>query len=127
MKTLIKNGTIASASDSFVGDLLIEGEKVSLVGVGLDKVVGAVDRTIDATGKYVLPGGIDPHTHLDMPFGGTVSADDFESRHQSGGLRRHHLRGGLRDSAPGRLAQAGHGRSGTRRRRARPAPTTRST
>jgi len=79
MRTLIKNGTIASASDTFLGDLLIEGEKVSLVGVGLEKLVGNVDRTIDATGKYVLPGGIDPHTHMDMPFGGTTSADDFES------------------------------------------------
>ena len=80
MKTLIKNGTVATASDLFKADVLIEGEKVSLIGTDLaSKVTGAVDRTIDATGKYVIPGGIDPHTHLDMPFGGTKSADDFET------------------------------------------------
>lgn len=79
MRTLIRNGTIATASDTFVGDLLIDGETISMVGKGLDAIVGAVDKTIDATGKYVIPGGIDPHTHLDMPFGGTVSADDFDS------------------------------------------------
>lgn len=79
MRTLIRNGTIATASDLYLGDLLIEGEKVTLIGLDLASKVGQVDRTVDATGKYVLPGGIDPHTHLDMPFGGTVSADDFET------------------------------------------------
>ncbi|HVE84881.1 MAG TPA: dihydropyrimidinase [Myxococcales bacterium] len=80
MKTLIKNGTVATASDTFVADVLIEGEKISLVGTDLSsKLNGNVDRTIDAAGKYVIPGGIDPHTHLDMPFGGTTSADDFET------------------------------------------------
>src|SRR5689334_15284928 len=80
MKTLIKNGTVATASDLFKADVLIEGEKISLIGTDLSaKVNGNVDRTIDATGKYVIPGGIDPHTHLDMPFGGTKSADDFET------------------------------------------------
>src|SRR6476469_5822403 len=79
MKTLIINGTVATASDLYPADVLIDGEKVSLIGVGLAGKVGAVDRTVDAKGKYVLPGGIDPHTHLDMPFGGTTSADDFET------------------------------------------------
>lgn len=79
MRTLIKNGTIATASELFQGDVLIEGEKISLLGEGLGPKVGAVDRALDATGKYVLPGGIDPHTHLDMPFGGTRSSDDFET------------------------------------------------
>jgi dihydropyrimidinase len=79
MRTLIKNGTLATASDLFKADLLIEGEQVSMIGIDLGPKVGNVDKTIDATGKYVLPGGIDPHTHLDMPFGGTVSADDFET------------------------------------------------
>jgi dihydropyrimidinase len=73
---LIKQGTIVTATDMYVGDVLIEGETISTIGTSLTM---PVDRTIDATGKLVLPGGIDVHTHLDMPFGGTTSADDFES------------------------------------------------
>ena len=76
MRTLIKNGTVVTAADTYLGDVLIEGERISTIGTALE--VGA-DRVIDAAGKYVLPGGIDVHTHLDMPFGGTTSADDFES------------------------------------------------
>jgi dihydropyrimidinase len=76
MTLLIKNGTIVTATDQYRGDVLVEGEKISTIGTSLSVVA---DRTIDATGKYVLPGGIDVHTHLDMPFGGTKSADDFES------------------------------------------------
>ncbi|HLL52182.1 MAG TPA: dihydropyrimidinase [Myxococcaceae bacterium] len=79
MRTLIKNGTIATGSDLYKADVLIEGDKVSMIGIDLQPKVGQVDQIIDATGKYVLPGGIDPHTHLDMPFGGTTSADDFET------------------------------------------------
>ncbi len=79
MKTLIKNGTVATASDLYKADVLIEGEKVALIGQDLASRAGAVDRTVDATGKLVMPGGIDPHTHLDMPFGGTYSSDDFET------------------------------------------------
>ena len=75
-RTLIRNGTIATATDLYRGDVLIEGEKISAIGTSLPE---QADRTIDASGKYVLPGGIDVHTHLDMPFGGTTSADDFES------------------------------------------------
>ena len=73
---LIKNGTIVTATDFYVGDVLVEGERISTIGTSLDV---PADRVIDAAGKYVLPGGIDVHTHLDMPFGGTTSADDFES------------------------------------------------
>jgi dihydropyrimidinase len=76
MTLLIKNGTIVTATDQYRGDVLVEGEKISTIGTSLSVVA---DRTIDAMGKYVLPGGIDVHTHLDMPFGGTKSADDFES------------------------------------------------
>ncbi len=76
MKTLIRGGTIVTATDLYRGDVLIEDEKISAIGTSLS--VGA-DKTIDAKGKYVLPGGIDVHTHLDMPFGGATSADDFES------------------------------------------------
>ncbi|MDQ2969636.1 MAG: amidohydrolase family protein, partial [Acidobacteriota bacterium] len=75
-KTLIRNGTIATASDLYRGDVLIENEKISCIGTSL---AVEADRTIDAAGRYVIPGGIDVHTHLDMPFGGTTSADDFES------------------------------------------------
>jgi dihydropyrimidinase len=76
MKTLIKNGTVVTATDLYKGDVLVEDEKITLIGTSLDM---HADKIIDATGKYVLPGGIDVHTHLDMPFGGATSADDFES------------------------------------------------
>ena len=76
MSVLIKNGRIVTAADSTVADVYIEGERVSLIGTSLD--VDA-DVVIDATGKLVLPGAIDPHTHLDMPFGGTVTIDDVTS------------------------------------------------
>ncbi len=79
MRTLIEHGTVVGASDAYEADLLVEGEKIALVGQGLGRYLEKVDRTIDAKGKYLLPGGIDAHTHLDMPFGGTKSADDFES------------------------------------------------
>src|SRR5262245_41218840 len=76
MRTLIKNGTVVTAVDQYKGDVLIEDEKIALISTAIDV---AADKTIDASGKYVLPGGIDVHTHLDMPFGGTTSADDFET------------------------------------------------
>ena len=76
MSILIRGGRIVTAADDFVADALVEGEQVALIGADLDV---PADRTIEATGKYVLPGCIDPHTHLDMPFGGTVTIDDFES------------------------------------------------
>jgi dihydropyrimidinase len=73
---LIKGGRVITAADDYVGDVFIENERISLIGESLD--VDA-DKVIDAAGKYVLPGGVDPHTHLDMPFGGTVTIDDVES------------------------------------------------
>jgi dihydropyrimidinase len=76
MSVLIKGGRVVTAADDVVADVLVEGERISLIGADLDV---AADRTIDASGKYVLPGCVDPHTHLDMPFGGTVTVDDFES------------------------------------------------
>src|SRR5256885_14300640 len=77
MRTLIENGTLVTASDTFEADLLIEGEKIAAIGKG--QTFEKIDKRVDAKGKYVIPGGIDVHTHLDMPFGGTTSADDFES------------------------------------------------
>jgi len=76
MSILIKGGRVITAADDYVGDVFVEDERISLIGESLDL---EADRVIDATGKYVLPGGIDPHTHLDMPFGGTVTIDDVES------------------------------------------------
>ena len=76
MRTLVKNGTVITAVDHYKGDVLIEDEKIASIGTVIDV---PADKTIDASGKYVLPGGIDVHTHLDMPFGGTTSADDFET------------------------------------------------
>ena len=76
MSLLIKNGRVITAVDDYKGDIFIENEQVNLIGKNLDV---KADRVIDAQGKYVIPGGIDPHTHLDMPFSGTVSADDFET------------------------------------------------
>ena len=75
---LIKGGRVITAADDYVGEVFIEKERISLIGESLSDTVEA-DRVIDASGKYVLPGGIDPHTHLDMPFGGTVTVDDVES------------------------------------------------
>jgi dihydropyrimidinase len=76
MTVLIKHGTVVTATDLYQGDVLIEGERISAIATTLDV---HADKILDASGKYVLPGGIDCHTHLDMPFGGTTSADDFES------------------------------------------------
>src|SRR5438034_1749069 len=76
MSVLIKGGRIVTAADDYVGDIYIDGERISLIGESLDV---QADKVVDAAGKYVLPGCVDPHTHLDMPFGGTVTIDDVES------------------------------------------------
>src|SRR4051812_1786346 len=76
MSLLIRNGTVITATDMYRGDVFVEGERITTIGAELAM---PADTVIDAAGKYVLPGGIDVHTHLDMPFGGTTSADDFES------------------------------------------------
>jgi dihydropyrimidinase len=81
MSVLIKNGRVATAVDDYVADVLIEDERIEAIGASLN---GSADTVIDATGKYVIPGAIDPHTHMEMPFGGTVSCDDFTSGTISG-------------------------------------------
>src|SRR2546423_11540196 len=76
MSVLIKGGRIVTAADDYVGDVFVDNGTVSLIGESLDV---AADKVIDASGKFVIPGAIDPHTHLELPFGGTVSCDDFTS------------------------------------------------
>ncbi len=76
MSVLIRGGRVITAADDYVADVFIDGERISLIGESLDV---HADKTIDAHGKYVLPGCVDPHTHLDMPFGGTTTIDDVES------------------------------------------------
>jgi dihydropyrimidinase len=76
MSVLIRNGRVVTAADDYVADLYVEDETIALIGESLDV---QADKVIDAGGKYVLPGCVDPHTHLDMPFGGTVTIDDVES------------------------------------------------
>jgi dihydropyrimidinase len=75
--TVIRNGTIVTATDTYVSDVGISNGKISVIG--LDLPVESAGKVIEAGGMLVMPGGIDVHTHLDMPFGGTMSADDFES------------------------------------------------
>jgi dihydropyrimidinase len=77
MTTLIKGGTVVTASDTFAADVWIENGRIAAVGT-----IGSAttaQHTIDATGKYVIPGGIDCHTHMELPFGGTTASDDFET------------------------------------------------
>jgi dihydropyrimidinase len=74
--TIIRDGTIVTATDTYDADVLIEGETIATIA---KRVPDTGHTVVDASGSYVFPGGIDPHTHLDMPFGGTTTIDDFES------------------------------------------------
>ncbi|OFY84522.1 MAG: dihydropyrimidinase [Bacteroidetes bacterium RIFCSPLOWO2_12_FULL_35_15] len=76
MSLLIKNGRIITAADDYVADIFIENDKISTIGTNLDI---KADQVIDAKNKFVIPGGIDPHVHLDMPFMGTYSSDNYET------------------------------------------------
>ena len=78
MKTLITNGTIVNADATTTGDVLVDGETIALIGTDLGASVSA-DRTIEASGKWVIPGAIDVHTHMELPFGGTFAKDTFET------------------------------------------------
>ena len=76
MSILIKNGRVITATDDYIADIFIEGETVSAIGKNLPV---KADTEINASGKLVFPGGIDPHVHLDMPFMGTYSSDNYET------------------------------------------------
>ena len=76
MSILIKNGRIITATDDYTADIYIEGETIKAIGHNLNVTA---DQEIDATGKLIMPGGIDPHVHLDMPFMGTYSSDNYET------------------------------------------------
>ena len=79
MRTLITNGTIVTADGSSSADVLVDGETIALVGANLAGAGITADETIDAAGKYVIPGAIDVHTHMELPFGGTFAKDTFET------------------------------------------------
>ena len=84
MTILITNGTVISPQGSTQADVLIDGERIAAVIAPGDTSLGAnlaasADRVIDATGKYVIPGGIDAHTHMELPFGGTFASDTFDT------------------------------------------------
>ena len=80
-RLLIHSGTIITASETYKGDILVDGEKILLVGKNLD--ARQADTVINAAGKYILPGGIDPHTHFDLPMFDTVSSDDHYTGHKA--------------------------------------------
>ena len=103
MRTLIKNGVVVNADATTPADVLVDGESIAMIGQNLDV---AADRTLDAAGKWVIPGGVDIHTHMELPFGGTFAKDTFETGTRAaafggtttiidfavqprGGLRRH--------------------------------------
>src|SRR6266487_30523 len=83
MGLLVKNGEIVTAADRYVADLHVENGKIAAIGANLEKQ-SAKDEVLDASGQFVFPGLIDPHVHMELPFMGTVSADDFESGTASG-------------------------------------------
>src|SRR5213596_1807070 len=89
MSILIKGGRVITAADDYVADVYIEDERISLIGESVDL---PADKVIDASGKYVLPGLVDPHTHLEMPWRGETTVDDFQSGHAAaafGGTTTH--------------------------------------
>ena len=95
-KVLIKNGKVISPTGVHENDVLIEGEKITAVGAP-GYFAGAeqgCDKVIDAAGKYVLPGGIDVHTHMELPFGGTFASDAFETVFQHAAIGSGDLDGG---------------------------------
>jgi len=79
MRTLITNGTIVTAEGSTTADVLVDGEQIALIGTNLAGAGVTADETIDAAGRWLIPGAIDVHTHMELPFGGTFAKDTFET------------------------------------------------
>ena len=104
MSVLIKGGRIVTASDDYVGDIYAENGTVTTIGQSLDV---EADKVIDAAGKYVIPGAIDPHTHIEMFFGGTTTCDDFTSGTVVRRVRRHDLARRLLHAGAGHAVPAG--------------------
>src|SRR5438552_18596455 len=77
--TIIANGTVISADDQEQADVAIQGEKIAAIGKGLARSASDGAAIVDAAGKYVIPGGVDVHVHLELPFCGTVSSDDWNT------------------------------------------------
>jgi dihydroorotase-like cyclic amidohydrolase len=105
MSTLIRNGTVVNADSIVPADILVEGERIKEIRQNIP--VNAADRVIDAIGLMLLPGGIDAHTHLDMPFGGTTSSDDFEPLSSTSPSRRAALACAMPSTPGGRKPRAG--------------------
>ena len=103
MSTVIKGGTVVTADLTCTADVLVEGEPITAIGPDLKG-----DETLDATDAYVMPGGIDPHTHLEMPFMGTTRRR-LRERHLRGGVGRHDDGGGLRAAGAGAVDRQGDG------------------
>ncbi len=100
MSLLIRGGTVVTAEGSARADVYCADGVIKAVGPKLDAPSGA--RVVDAGGQYVMPGGIDPHTHMQLPFMGTVASEDFFTGTAAGLRRRHHHDHRLRD--PGAAA-----------------------
>ena len=99
MTTVIKGGTIVTADMTYASDVLIDNGVITAIGKDLKG-----DKVLDASGCYVMPGGIDPHTHLEMPFMGTTAYEDFSSGTRAGAHRRHHHGGRFRPAQSQRVA-----------------------
>ena len=103
---MTKNGRVVTAVDDSRADIFVNGETVALIGRDL---AASADRVIDASGRLVIPGGVDPHTHMEMPFGGTESSDTFETGYPRGRIRRHDAHRGFRNPEPRRVYARGAG------------------